>query len=205
MGLWADLVLPKVIDRQLRRPEVDAARRVVCSGLHGSVVEIGFGSGLNVPHYPRAVTEVIAVEPSNRAWHLARERVGAARVPVLRGSYDGQRLDQPDATADTVLTTFSLCTIPDVARALGEARRVLRPGGTIHFLEHGASPDPSVAKWQRRVEPVWKRIAGGCHLTRPIASAIADAGFKLDWVEHMYVPKTPRIAGWNEWGAAVAA
>jgi len=186
--LWAELVLPKVIDRQLSRPEIDAARRVVCAGLHGEVVEIGFGSGLNVPHYPRAVTEVVAVEPSRRAWRLARGRVAAARMPVLRGSRDGQRLGQPDSSADTVLTTFSLCTIPDVRLALDEAARVLRPGGTLHFLEHGASPDPDVARWQRWLDPVHRVVAGGCRLTRPIDRIVVAAGFVLEELDTYYLP-----------------
>lgn len=186
--MWADLVLPGVIDRQLSRPEVDDARGAVCAGLHGEVVELGFGSGLNVAHYPRSVTRVIAVEPSARAWHLARHRVDQARVPILRGDHDGQRLDQPSASADSVLTTFSLCTIPDVIRALDEARRILRPGGTIHFLEHGASPDADVARWQRRLDPFQRLVAGGCHLTRAIDRIVTEAGFVIDDLDTYYLP-----------------
>jgi SAM-dependent methyltransferase len=188
VGLWADQVLPRVIDRQLSRPEIDAVRRRVCAGLSGDVVEIGFGSGLNVPHYPRAVTRVVAVDPSARAWSLARRRVAGSRTPVLRGGRDGQQLTQPDASADCVLTTYSLCTVPDAARTLAEARRVLRPGGTLHFLEHGVSPDSGVARWQRLLDPLHAVVAGGCHLTRPIDRLVTDAGFTMDSLDTHYLP-----------------
>ncbi len=186
--MWADKVLPGVIDRQLSRPEFDDARKRVCQGLTGEVVELGFGSGLNVRHYPRAVTLVIAVEPSTRAWHLAARRVGAARMPILRGSLDGQELDLPDESADAVLSTFTLCTVPDADRALAECRRVLRPGGAIHFLEHGASPDSGVARWQRLLDPMQRLVAGGCHLTRPIDRMVTGAGFDMEELDKAYLP-----------------
>jgi SAM-dependent methyltransferase len=188
VGLWADQVLPRVIDRQLSRPDFDDARRRVCAGLHDDVVEVGFGSGLNVPFYPRAVTRVVAVDPSSRAWSLARRRVAQSHTPVLRGGQDGQQLTQPDASADCVLTTFSLCTVPDPARTLAEASRVLRPGGTLHFLEHGISPDRGVARWQRFLDPFQGVVAGGCHLTRPIDELVEGAGFVLDELDTGYLP-----------------
>ncbi len=188
MGLWASRVLPGILDRQLSRPEFDAARDQVCGGLHGDVVEVGFGSGLNVPHYPRGVNEVIAVEPSARAWHLAQHRVLRSRVPVLRGGRDGQHLGQPDASADCYLTTYTLCTVPDVARTLAEAHRVLRPGGTVHFLEHGASPDHGVARWQRLLDPVHRAVTGGCRLTRRIDRLLEEAGFALVELDRHYLP-----------------
>jgi SAM-dependent methyltransferase len=188
VGLWADQVLPRVIDRQLSRPEIDVLRRSVCAGLHGDVVEVGFGSGLNVPFYPRAVTRVVAVDPSALAWSLARRRVAASHTPVLRGGSDGQQLTQPDASADCVLTTFSLCTVPDPGRTLEEAGRVLRPGGTIHFLEHGISPDRGVARWQRFLDPLQGVVAGGCHLTRPIDRLVEDAGFVVGRLDTDYLP-----------------
>jgi SAM-dependent methyltransferase len=188
VGLWAGQVLPRVIDRQLSRPELDDARRRVCAGLHGDVVEVGFGSGLNIRFYPRAVRQVVAVDPSSRAWSLARHRVAQSHTPVLRGGRDGQQLTQPDGSADCVLTTFSLCTVPDPARTLEEVGRVLRPGGTLHFLEHGISPDPWVARWQRFLDPVQGIVAGGCHLTRPIDRLVTDAGFTLDSLDTDYLP-----------------
>lgn len=188
VGVWSERVLPGVIDRQLSRPEIAVARRAVCANLRGEVVEVGFGSGLNLPHYPRQVSRVIAVEPSARAWQLARRRVEESRVPVLRGGRDGQRLDQPDTSADCYLTTFTLCTVADVIATLAEARRVLRPGGAIHFLEHGAAPDARVARWQRRLDPVQNRVAGGCHLTRAIDRLVTDAGFVIDELDAHYLP-----------------
>ncbi len=138
----------------------------VCARLSGAVVEVGFGSGLNVPHYPAGVTAIAAIEPSDVAWRLAAERVASSAVPVRRAGFDGQALPFEDDTFDSALSTWTLCTIPDVGAALAELRRVLRPDGTLHFVEHGLAPDDSVLRWQRRLEPVQKRLAGGCHLTR---------------------------------------
>ncbi|MFC6343301.1 class I SAM-dependent methyltransferase, partial [Nocardioides hankookensis] len=127
-------------------------RAAACSGLEGRVLEIGFGSGLNVSLYPAGVTSVDAVEPSEVGWELSAARRGTTQLPIARVGLDGQRVEAEDATYDAVLSTFTLCTIPDVERALAEVRRVLRPGGRLHFLEHGLSPDAGVARWQRRLD-----------------------------------------------------
>lgn len=187
MGWWTERILPGVLDKQLSQPMITAARARVCAGLRGEVVEIGFGSGLNVPHYPRAVTTVRAIEPSARAWELAARRVAASRVPITLGGLDGQQIDAQSGSADAVLVTFTLCTIPDAASALSEMRRVLQPGGTVHFLEHGRSPDARVAAWQRRLGPVQYRCAGGCHLDREIDRLIRDAGFTIDELTTEYL------------------
>ena len=176
----------------------------MCAGLAGDVVELGFGSGHNVPFYPAAVTRVTAVEPSDVGWRLAAQRVKAATVPVRRSGLDGQSLPFPDHGFDAALSTWTLCTIPDVAAALREVRRVLRPGGTLHFLEHGLAPDERVRRWQHRLEPVQYRLAGGCHLTRPIVDLLTDAGFTVGEVDVFYEQGAPKFAGADSLGTAVS-
>jgi SAM-dependent methyltransferase len=145
-----------------------------------------------VPHYPAAVTRVAAVEPSDLAWRLAAPRVAAARAPVERAGLDGQRLPFPDQAFDSALSTWTLCTIPDAAAALREVRRVLRPGGRLHFVEHGLAQEPPVQRWQRRLEPLQKRVGGGCHLTRRADALVQEAGFTLERLDRHYLPGEPR-------------
>lgn len=170
----------------LRTPEVNARRAKVCEGLHGRVLEIGFGSGLNLRHYPAAVTEILVVEPSASALRLAEPRKAAVSVPVDHVGLDGARLDLADSSVDCVLSTYTLCTIPDVDVALLEVHRVLKPAGTLHFLEHGRAPTESVRRWQRRLHPVHSRIAGGCHLDRPIDDLITRSGLMIGDLETEY-------------------
>jgi ubiquinone/menaquinone biosynthesis C-methylase UbiE len=172
-------------------------RQEVCRGLSGRVLEIGFGSGLNIDAYPTEVVSVDAVEPSDLGWELSGERRSGSRVPVERVGLDGQRLEAADTSYDAVLSTFTLCTIPDVTSALAEVRRVLRPGGTVHVLEHGLAPDPRVAAWQRRLEPVQKRVAGGCHLTRDVPALLTAAGLRVERLDQAYLPG-PAVA--RPWG-----
>ena len=202
MGFYGEQVVPRIVNKACGTKAAEPLRRRVCAGLAGDVVELGFGSGHNVAFYPAAVTRVTAVEPSDVGWRLAAERVKAATVPVRRSGLDGQSLPFPDHGFDAALSTWTLCTIPDAAAALREVRRVLRPGGTLHFLEHGLAPDERVRRWQRRLEPVQYRLAGGCHLTRPVAASIELAGFSIETVETMYLPGAPRAMGWSEWGSA---
>ena len=187
-GVWEKHVLPRVIDRLCGAGEIHKYRNVVCDGLEGKVLELGFGSGHNVEHYPPAVGEVAAVEPNDDAWHIAQRRISAGRTPVVRSDLDGQHLTETDDSVDHVLTTFTLCTIPDLGLALAEAHRVLRPGGEVHFLEHGLAPDPGVQRWQRRLEPIQKRLGGGCHLTREPDRALTEAGFEVVDLETWYLP-----------------
>lgn len=198
-------MLPHLTERMLDNRPVAARRRAVCATLRGRVLEIGFGSGLNVPHYPATVSEVAAVEPNDVSWGLARDRVEASAVPVRRAGLDGQRLDQADETIDAVLVTFALCTIPDHVAALREAARVLRPGGHLHFLEHGLAPDPGVRRWQERLDPVQRWWGGGCHLTRDPVPAVEEAGFTLLEVGREYLPgpRVNRPFGFLTWGRAV--
>jgi ubiquinone/menaquinone biosynthesis C-methylase UbiE len=193
MAIWRDHVLPRIVDKACARRDFAEPRRRTLAGLSGDVVEIGFGSGHNLAYYPAEVDRVLAVEPSAVARRLAGPRTDASAVTVEFVGLDGQALPLPDDCADAAVTTFTLCTIPDVPGALGELSRVLRPGGRLHFLEHGLSPDPKVAAWQHRLTPIQRRVCGGCHFDRPIAQLIAGAGFRIVTLENYYLagPKTP--------------
>lgn len=202
MGLYREHVVPRLVELTCGAKGIDRFRQSTMEGLEGRVLEVGFGSGLNVPHYPAAVTEVLAVEPAATARRIAEARIAAATVPVIHVGLDGQAIDLPDASCEAALCTFSLCTIPDPGRALGEVARVLVPGGRIHVLEHGRSPDPGVARWQRRIDPIERRIADGCHLSRDPVELLEAAGFSIERLEQRYVsgPKP-----WSYFTMAVAA
>lgn len=204
MGLYDEHVLPRIINVACNVKPVRAQRERVCQGLHGRVVEVGFGSGLNIPYYPPGVETVAAIEPADTGWRLAGKRVAAAPVAIERTGLDGQSLPLPDDSCDAALSTFTLCTIPDVGAALTEIRRVLKPGGTFHFLEHGLAPDESVRRWQHRLEPVQKRLFGGCHLTRPIADLVTQAGFTIQEIDIFYEKGAPKPVGAASRGVAVA-
>lgn len=186
MSFYAEQVIPRLVALTCGSAALGGLRAATASGLGGRVVEIGFGSGFNVPHYPEGITEVVAVEPSSVAWRMAQGRVRASSVPVARVGLDGRQLPIDDASCDGALCTFSLCTIPDPEAALAEVRRVLRPGGRFHLLEHGLAPDTRVAAFQRRVEPVQRRLADGCHLTRDPVALLAAAGFGVEDLEQKY-------------------
>lgn len=203
MGIYRSHVLPRLIDKACGSPELSRWRARVSEGLHGRVVEIGFGSGLNLPHLPDDVTVVLAVEPADVARRLAQPRIDAAAAAVEHVGLDGQTIEVEDGSCDAALTTFTLCTIPDPAQALGELRRVLRPGGRLHFLEHGRSPDADVHRWQQRLEPVQRVVADGCHLTRDPVQLVIDAGFRVEWLEQRYA-RGPRPWSWFSAGAATA-
>jgi ubiquinone/menaquinone biosynthesis C-methylase UbiE len=204
MGLYNEHVLPRMLNVGCGMKSAQPLRRRVCAGLEGNVLEIGFGSGHNVPFYPAAVTQIDAVEPSDVGWKLAAKRLEQTRVPVQRSGLDGQSLPFPDASHDTALSTWTLCSIPDVAAALREVRRVLKPGGTLHFVEHGLAPDESVRRWQRRLEPVQKRVFGGCHLTRRVVDLLTDAGFTITELDVFYEDGTPKVLGADSVGIARA-
>ena len=205
MGLYGEHVLPRVIDVLGGLKSVEPLRRRACTGLEGRVVELGFGSGHNAPFYPEAVERVAAIEPADLGWRLAEKRLRATRVPVERAGLDGQSLPFGDDSFDTALSTWTLCTIPDVAAALSEVRRVLKPGGTLHFLEHGLAPDEGVRVWQHRLEPLQKRMFGGCHLTRPIVDLLTAAGFTITELDVFYEDGSPKFVGANSLGVARSA
>jgi ubiquinone/menaquinone biosynthesis C-methylase UbiE len=204
VGFYGDQVLPRCVNVLCASKLAREQRARVCEGLAGEVVEIGFGSGYNVPHYPSAVTGVAAVEPADVAWGLAEKRVRATATPVRRAGLDGQSLPFADDAFDAALSTWTMCTIPDLQAALRELRRVLKPGGELHFVEHGLAPDESVQRWQHRLNPLQGRIFGGCHLDRPIVDSIREAGFEVVAVDAYYEKGSPKFLGWNSLGVAVS-
>lgn len=204
MGLYVDRVLPRIVNVACGMKSSNVLRDRVCEGLHGHVVEIGFGSGLNVPFYPGSVVGVAAIEPAELGWKLASKRVADSPVPVERSGLDGQSLPLDDDSCDTALSTWTLCTIPDAVAALLEVRRVLKPGGTLHFVEHGLAPDDEVQRWQHRLEPLQKRLFGGCHLTRPILDLLTTAGFTISAVDVFYEEGAPKFLTAQSLGIAVA-
>lgn len=196
-------ILPHVIGCACGASPIMHQRKKVVPNAAGEVLELGIGGGKNLAFYdPQKVAKVTGVDPSPELRAMAQKADRPAGLAVSVEAGAAEALPFSDASFDTVVATFTLCSVSDPARALAEAKRVLKPGGRFLFCEHGLAPDAGVAKWQRRIEPVWKAIAGGCHLTRPVASAIGAAGFRLGSVETMYLPNSPRFAGWNEWGWA---
>jgi ubiquinone/menaquinone biosynthesis C-methylase UbiE len=201
VGFYLDHVVPRITNAMMNRADLRPIRDRVAAGLAGEVLEVGFGSGLNVPHYPHAVSRVLAVDPARAGRRLAAARLAVSPVPVEFAGLDGEELPWPDARFDHALITWTLCTIPDPGRALAEIYRVLRPGGALHFAEHGRSPDPAVARWQDRLTPLQRRIAGGCHLGRPIRQLIADSGLQVIRMDNYYV-QGPKAFGYTFEGRA---
>jgi ubiquinone/menaquinone biosynthesis C-methylase UbiE len=202
-GWWERRVVPHLVDRFANASkDVQAMRRRVCEPLTGEIAEVGFGTGHNLPYLPPAVTRLHAVDPSEPSRRLARARLEASPVEVTFDGLDGQSLPFDDDRFDAVLMTLTLCTIPDPAAVLREIRRVLRPGGTLHSVEHGLAPDTAVQRWQRRLEPIQRRVAGGCHLTRDPVGLLEEAGFEVDVLDQRYGRGEPKPLGYTT--AAIA-
>lgn len=205
MAFYRDQIFPRAMNLVMNSSTTREIRARVCADLEGDVVEIGFGSGLNLPFYPATVTRIRAIDPSAVGAGLAADRITASSIPVEISGLDGQSLPFPDQSADAVLSTWTLCSIPDAVAALREVRRVLRPGGTLHFAEHGAAPDASVRKWQDRLNPLQQRIGAGCNLNRDIPALIEAGGLHLDRLDTYYSKGEPKVVGYIYEGVASPA
>jgi ubiquinone/menaquinone biosynthesis C-methylase UbiE len=203
MSIYADKVLPRLQDRAMNRRGLREVRARVCAGLSGKVVEIGFGTGLNVAYYPSQVERVFAIEPSRVCMHIAQPRIAKSATPVELAGLTGEHLDLASEEFDAVLSTWTLCSIPNLALALQEIRRVLKPQGTFHFVEHGGAPDVKTARWQGRLEPLNKKFAGGCHLTRRMPEFIENAGLGIEHLDTYYFKGEPRPYGFTFEGRAL--
>jgi ubiquinone/menaquinone biosynthesis C-methylase UbiE len=204
MGLYQEQILPRFQDKVMARKPNRAVRERVCEGLAGAVIEVGFGTALNVPYYPAEVTKVVAIEPSRVCMKIAEPRVASSSVPVEYGGLTGETLDLPSGAFDAALSTWTLCTIPNLDAALAELRRVLKPGGSFHFVEHGHAPDAKVARTQTRLEPLNRKLAGGCHLTRHISEEIEGAGFTIQRLDTFYFKGEPKPMGYTYEGRAIS-
>ncbi len=204
MGVYSDHLEPRLVDLACSSRVIAPYRLRIVPRASGEVLEIGFGSGLNLPHYDSArVSRLYLLEPNAPIRRLAESRLRQSSLPSEVLDAGAEAIPLPDDSIDTVLVTFTYCTVPDLSGALREARRVLKPGDRLLFAEHGLAPDTGVARWQHRIQPVWGRLAGGCHLTRDIPSALREAGFDLPELEQGYADRAPRFAGFISTGAAV--
>ena len=204
MGFYEERILPHLIDKACSMGQVMKLRSQVVPRAKGKVLEVGMGSAINLQFYDIAQVDMIyGLEPSEGMRRKAQANLGRSPIEVEWLDLPGEKIPLDDHSVDTVLLTFTLCTIPDWKAALQQMLRVLKPGGELLFLEHGESPDEGTRKWQHRITPGWKKLAGGCHLNRDIAELIRQAGFQILELENLYVPKAPRIAGYIYKGRAL--
>lgn len=202
MSLYERYLLPRLTNLACGSKPARRQREKIVHRAYGDVLEIGFGGGLNLPYYDRGnVRKVFGLEPSEGMRESARRRVEASGIDVELIDLPGEEIPLDDNSVDSVLVTYTLCTIPDVVMALRGARRVLKPKGQLFFCEHGRAPDESVRKWQRRLNPVWQRFAGGCNMDRNIPALLRDGGFSVEEDNRMYIPG-PRMLSYNFWGSA---
>ena len=191
MRFYQELILPRLVHASMRQGTFEPYRRRLTANTEGRVLEIGIGSGLNLPFYAESTTQLIGLDPSRSLLSIAGDATGSAPFPVRLLEGSAEEIPLEAGSVDTVVTAWTLCSVPDVARALAEIRRVLTPSGCLLFVEHGLSPDARVRRWQDRLTPLWKRVAGGCHLNRPIAQLIEDSGLRLEQLDTGYM-KGPR-------------
>jgi ubiquinone/menaquinone biosynthesis C-methylase UbiE len=202
MGLYAKYIFPAILARVMRQEPVRRQREKIVPRARGRVLEVGVGSGLNLAHYDRAkIDRLSALDPSLDLQRLARSRAEAAGIDVEFLPVSSEEIPLEDGSIDTVVITYTMCSIPDVKRALQEMYRVLRPAGSLLFSEHGRAPDAGVVRWQDRLNPLWRRISGGCNINRAIPDLLGAAGFTLAELDSMYLPG-PRLLTFTYWGAA---
>jgi len=195
MGIYSRLIFPRLCDCVMRQPRLSRLRRELLSAVQGEVLEIGFGSGLNLPHYPERVRKITAVDPNPGMNAVAQKRINASSIGVDHRILSAERMPLGDATFDSIVSTWTLCSIPNVDQALKEIHRVLKPGGKFFFLEHGRSDEPAVQKWQDRLTPLNKKLADGCHLNREIKALIEKTGLNMAHLDRFYMEKAPKIFG----------
>tara|TARA_Y100000813_G_scaffold198331_1_gene186128 strand:- start:975 stop:1595 length:621 start_codon:yes stop_codon:yes gene_type:complete len=204
MSLYDKYVLPKFLNCACGSNPISRQRQKVVPLVEGKVLEVGVGSGLNLPFYDKSkIDELWGLDPSEELSDMARKVADRENIVVNFISSGAEEIPLPDSYFDSVLITYTMCTIPEVARANKEIKRVLKRGGKLIFCEHGEAPDENIRKWQKRINPFWGKLAGGCNINRKIPSLIQNAGFEIVELEEMYLPKTPKIAGYNYWGYAV--
>ena len=203
MGFYDKHVLPRFINCACGTKPIMKQREKVVPQASGTVLEIGIGTGLNLPLYDaQRVERLIGLDPSEKSWELAGERAAHLAFDVEFIGLPGEEIPLGDNSVDTVMVTYALCTIPDPVTALRGMSRVLRPGGKLIFCEHGKAPDPKVVRWQDRLNPLWRKMAGGCNLNRDIPGILQEGGFSVASLDQCYLPGTPRFAGYNYWGTA---
>ncbi len=205
MGFYDKYILPHFLNCACGSKPIVYQREKVVPLAEGLVLEVGIGSGLNIPFYDSSkVDKILGLDPSEELNRMALKVAAKKGIPVEFILGGAEAIPLPDNHVDSVLVTYTMCTIPQVAAANKEILRVLKPQGKMIFCEHGLAPDANVSKWQNRIDPYWGKIAGGCHLNRNIPALITEAGFEIESMEQMYLPSTPRFAGYNYWGTAVA-
>ena len=203
MSLYDKYVLPKLLNSCCSNPPMVYQRKKVVPLAEGDVLEVGIGSGLNLPFYDKSkINKLWGLDPSEELNKMAAEVAKEEKMEVDFIISGAEEIPLPDNKVDTVILTYTMCTIPDVDLANKEIKRVLKPEGKLIFCEHGISPDENVYKWQKRINPIWKRIAGGCNLHRNIPEIIKSSGFNIEEIDTMYLPSTPKFAGYNYWGFA---
>ncbi|MEE2756952.1 MAG: class I SAM-dependent methyltransferase [Myxococcota bacterium] len=203
MGVYDKYVLPKLLKCACGCKPIRYQRKKVVPMAEGTVLEIGLGDGANLPFYePAKVEKIYGLEPAQAMRDMAQKRRPETALDLEMVDGLAESIPLADESVDTVLCTYTLCSIQERQKALHEMRRVLRPGGRFIYCEHSLAPDPAVARWQRRLDPYWSTLAGGCSMSQPIVKLIDSAGFKIESLSEMYLPKTPKILGYNVWGSA---
>jgi SAM-dependent methyltransferase len=204
-GFYERRIFPRILDVIMNTAETRRIREQVCAPLAGEVLEIGFGTGHNLPFLPASVTRLLAVDPLERGQRLARDRLAAVDIDVDLVGLDGQHLPLADASVDAALCTWTLCSVEDPVAAVREVARVLRPGGVLHFVEHGLSPDEKVRRWQHRCNGLQRRVACGCNLDRDIPALLTDGGMTIEALDSYYAKGDPKVLGWTFEGRATVA
>ena len=202
MGIYSQHIFPRLLELSMSSKSMTGYRQNLLKDVQGEVLEIGFGTGLNLPHYPEAVTALTTIDPNEGMEAIAQKRIDQSTIPVTNKVLSGENLPMPDARFDNIVCTWTLCSIPNVEKALSEAYRVLKPGGKFFFIEHGLSSEPNIQTWQNRITPIQKVVADGCHLNRKMDEIVNNI-FDEVAVEEFYANDLPKIMGYFYRGVAI--